>query len=196
MKQILIIIPLVFLSACATKKALVQMPLSVPGATLSADNLESVRYGENVKAYPVGRYVDPNNQLVMHESHTVYRVETTAKWNLHPNTPVRVATGPVVQIIDPAHKDPPITPEIVAEINRQKKATRTLIEQGSRMNQALTQLSQSVSTEKKTAEENVQLRNEVSTAEQRIEALENQFRKQQSETFTSPQLPTKGTNNW
>ena len=52
----------------------------------------------------------------MHEAHTVFRVETTAKWNLHPNMPVNVPGGPVVGIIDPAHKDSPLTPEVVAEV--------------------------------------------------------------------------------
>jgi hypothetical protein len=71
------------------------MPRSVPGTTLATDDIESVRYGENLKAYSFGRYIDPNDGLVMHEAHTVYRVETTAKWNLHPNAPVNVPGGPV-----------------------------------------------------------------------------------------------------
>ena len=90
------------------------MPLAVSGTTLATADMESVRYGENLKAYSFGRYVDPNDGLVMHEAHTVYRVETTAKWNLHPNAPVNVPGGPVIGIIDPAHKDSPLTPEVVA----------------------------------------------------------------------------------
>ena len=58
------------------------MPPAVSGTTLATEDMESVRYGENLKAYSIGRYVDPNDGLVMHEAHTVYRVETTAKWNL------------------------------------------------------------------------------------------------------------------
>src|SRR5208337_3695881 len=146
MKRIFILIPLLFLPSCATKKpVVVRMSHSVPGTTMPADDMESVRYGENLKAYPVGRYIDPNNGLVMHEAHTVYRVETTAKWNLHPNAPVTVPGGPVIGIIDPAHKDSPLTPEVVAEVDRQKAATMTLIVQGQRMNQALNQLSQTLS---------------------------------------------------
>jgi hypothetical protein len=196
MKRILILIPLICLPACATKKAtVVRMPGSVPSATLS-ENSEAVRYGENLKAYPVGRYVDPNNQLVMHEAHTVYRVETTAKWNLHPNTPVYVPGGPVVQIVDPARKEPPLTSEVVAEVSKQKNATQAVIEQGTRMNQVLGQLAQSVATTKEIAEQNTELRRQVNSAEQRLEALENQFRKEQSETLASPSVPTKGANDW
>ncbi len=90
---------------CASKKpVIVEMPPAVSGTTLDTADMESVRYGENLKTYSFGRYVDPNDGLVMHEAHTVYRVETTAKWNLHPNMPVNVPGGPVVGIIDPAHK--------------------------------------------------------------------------------------------
>ena len=199
MKRILIFIPLILLSACASNKpVVVQMPRSVPGTILTTDDMESVRYGENLKAYSFGRYVDPNDGLVMHEAHTVYRVETTAKWNLHPNGPVTVPGGPVVGIIDPAHKDSPLTPEVVAEVDRQKAATMTLIVQGQRMNQALNQLSQTLSASAQVAVENVQLKNEVTTAEKRLDTLEEEFRKAQTEApFTAPATPSvKGTNDW
>ena len=199
MKRILIFIPLIFLSACASNKpVVVQMPRSVPGTTLATDDIESVRYGENLKAYSIGRYVDPNDGLVMHEAHTVYRVETTAKWNLHPNEPVNVPGGPVVGIIDPAHKDSPLTPEVVAEVDRQKAATMALIVQGQRMNQALNQLSKTLSATAQVAQENVQLKSEMTTSEKRLDALEEDFRKAQTEApFTAPVTPSvKGTNDW
>jgi hypothetical protein len=199
MKQILILIPLLFLPACATKKPVaVRMARSVPGTTLPSDDMESVRYGENLKAYPVGRYVDPNNGLVMHEAHTVYRVETTAKWNLHPNGTANVPVGPVVGIVDPARKESPVTAEVAAEVNRQKAATHALIDQGARMNQALNQISQSISITKQISEQNAQLKTAVSTTEQRLEVLEEAFRQKQTEaTFTTPSVPPKqGTNDW
>jgi ribosomal protein L12E/L44/L45/RPP1/RPP2 len=187
------------LSACASKKpVIVQMPPAVSGTTLATADMESVRYGENLKAYSFGRYVDPNDGLVMHEAHTVYRVETTAKWNLHPNVPVNVPGGPVVGIIDPAHKDSPLTPEVVAEVDRQKAATMVLMVQGQRMKQALNQLSKTLSATAQVAQENVQLKSEVTTAEKRMDALEEEFRKAQTEApFTAPATPSvKGTNDW
>jgi hypothetical protein len=160
--------------------------------------MESVRYGENLKAYSLGRYIEPNDGLVMHEAHTVYRVETTAKWNLHPNAPVNVPGGPVIGIIDPAHKNSPLTPEVVAEVDRQKAVTTALIVQGQRMNQALNQLSKTLSATAQVAVENVQLKSEVTTAEKRLDTLEEQFRKAQTEApFTTPATPSvKGTNDW
>ena len=199
MKQMLFFIPLILLSACASNKpVVVQMPRSVPGTTLATDDMESVRYGENLKGYSFGRYVDPNDGLVMHEAHTVYRVETTAKWNFHPTAPVTVPGGPVVRIIDPAHKDSPLTPEVVAEVDRQKAATMALIVQGQRMNQALNQLSKTLSVTAQVSVENAQLKNEVTTTEKRLDALEDQFRKTQTEApFTTPATPSvKGTNDW
>jgi hypothetical protein len=199
MKRIIILIPLLFLPSCATKKPVVmRMPHSVPGTTMPADDMESVRYGENLKAYPVGRYIDPNNGLVMHEAHTVYRVETTAKWNLHPNAAANVPVGPVVGIVDPAHKESPVTVEVAAEINRQKAATQALIEQGARMNQALNQLSQSVFITKQVSDENAQLKTAVSLTQKRLEALEEEFRQKHAEaTFTTTSDPPKqGTNDW
>ena len=176
MKRILIFIPLILLSACASKKpVIVQMPPAVSGTILATEDMESVRYGENLKAYSFGRYVDPNDGLVMHEAHTVYRVETTAKWNLHPNAPVNVPSGPVIGIIDPAHKDSPLTPEVVAEVDRQKAATMALMVQGQRMNQALNQLSKTLSATAQVAQENVQLKSEVTTTEKRMDALEERI---------------------
>lgn len=199
MKRILVFLPLILLSACASKKpVVVQMPSAVSGTILATDDIESVRYGENLKAYCIGRYVDPNDGLMMHEAHTIYRVETTAKWNLHPNAPANVPAGPVVGIIDPAHRDSPVTPEVVAEVDRQKSATLALLVQGQRMNQALNQLSKTLSATAQVAAENVQLKSEVTTAEKRLDALEEDFRKAQTEApFTTPVTPSvKGTNDW
>jgi len=203
MKRILIFIPLILLPACASKKpVVVKMPPIVTGTTLSTADTESVRYGENLKAYQVGRYIDPSDDLVMHEAHTIYRVETTAKWNLppdvYPYAPGNLPGGPVVGIIDPAHENGPITPEIAAEVDRQKAATQALIVQSQRMNQALNQLSQVLPVTSQVAAENAQLKAQELATEQRLEILEDQFRKQQPETeFTPPVAPSvKGTNDW
>jgi hypothetical protein len=199
MKRILIIIPLVFLSACASKKpVIVQMPPSVSGTMLATGDMESVRYGENVKAYSLGRYIDPNDGLMMHEAHDIYRVETTAKWNLHPNEPVNVPSGPVIGIIDPAHKNSPLTPEIAAEVSRQKAATQALLDQGQRMNQLVNQLSKTLPVTKQIAADNVRLQYEVTIAQKRLDALEEDFRRTQTENSftTSPAPSVKGTNDW
>lgn len=195
MKEILFIIPLVLLSACASQKPVVmQMPRSVPGAVLPAQRVESVRYSENLKVYPVSRYIDPNNSLVMHEAHAVYRVETTAKWNLSPNAPVHIPGGPVIGLIDPARRDSPVTAEVAAEVQRQKAATQALIDHGTRIQQALSNLGQSVSNTKQLANEHGQLRKEVSLTQKRLDALEERFRKQQS--LSAGSSAPEESNDW
>ncbi|MDE3100483.1 MAG: hypothetical protein KGJ88_13525 [Verrucomicrobiota bacterium] len=199
MKRIFFFIPLILLPACASRKpVVVQMPPAVTGTILPTDDIESVRYGENLKAYSIGRYIDPNDSLVMHEAHTIYRVETTAKWNLHPNGPANIPGGPVVGIIDTAHKDSPITPEIVAEVDRQKAATMALLVQGQRMNQALNQLSKVLPATEQVAQENAELKVEAMATEKRLDILEDEFRKEQTQSqFTAPVTPSvKGTNDW
>jgi hypothetical protein len=125
-------------------------------------------------------------------------VETTAKWNLHPNAPATVPGGPAVGIIDTAHKDSPMTPEVVAEVDRQKAATLALIAQGQRMNQTLSQLSNTLSATAQISLENTQLKSEAAATEKRLEVLEEQVRQAQTEApFTTPTTPSgSGTNGW
>lgn len=194
--KILRILPLMFLTGCASepKPFITHMKHDVPGTTLPSEDVESVRYSENIKAYNVGRYIDPNNRLMMHEAHPVYRVETTAKWNLHPNGPALLAYGPALKIIDTAHKDSPTTPEIAAEINKQKAATETVIQQGERINQTLTQLSTALTESRQASEQNGQLRKELDLTKQRLDLLETELRGRQ-QTNAVPQN-TSQTETW
>ncbi len=134
--------------------------------------------------------------FVMHERHVVYRVETTAKWNLRPNAPATVALGPAVQIIDPAYKDGPTTPEVIAEVNRQKAATQTVIEQGRRLNDTLTQISTALDASKQVAEQNRQLKTELDLTKQRLDLLETEIRNQQKESPASSGTPETSNPNW
>jgi hypothetical protein len=183
------------LAGCASNPKL-PMSGAIPGNTLPGESVESVRYSENVKAYNIGRYVDPNNSLTMHERHEVYRVETTAKWNLHPNGPAAVPIGPVVQIIDAAHKDAPTTPEIIAEVNRQKAATQTVIQQGERLNQTLTQLSTALTESRQVNEQNLELRKDFDLTKQRLDLLEAELRSQQKGGPARSGTPETSNPNW
>ena len=73
------LIPLLFLSACSTTPKLVLRPQQPP-----ATNADGIRYPEVLHAYHVGRYADPNDDLIMHEQHVVYRVEENTRWDFHP----------------------------------------------------------------------------------------------------------------
>lgn len=171
------------LVACATKPARVvnMSARAVPGTTLPSDGIESVRYAENIKAYPLGRYVDPNNRRIMHEGHSIYRVETTAKWNLHPNEPVSVPLGPM-QVRDAARRTSPVGDEIVAELNQQKEATKAMMQGGQLVTQKLGELAGKFQQTQQIAAQNAQLKQEVDTTKQRLDALEEQLRVKPSAT--------------
>ena len=183
---LLISMPFV-LVACATKPARVvdMSARAVPGTTLPSDGIESVRYAENIKTYPLGRYVDPNNSRVMHEGHPIYRVETTAKWNLHPNEPVAMPLGPTIHVRDAARHSAVVGEELVAELNRQKEATKTVIQGGQVVSQKLGELTTALQKTQQIATQNVQLKQEVNTTKQRLDALEEELRKQPA-TIPSP----------
>ena len=189
MKFILLLPLPILLVACATRHApVVKMsPYAVPGTTLPSEGIESVRYAENIKAYPLGRYVDPNNSRIMHEGHSIYRVETTTKWNLHPNAPVSVPLGPV-RVRDSAKTTSPVGNELVAELNQQKEATKAVMQGGQVVSQKLNEIANKLQQTQQIAEQNAQLKQEVDTSKKRLDALEEQLRAKQS-TATPKQQP-------
>ena len=164
------------LSGCASHRSrFVEVPpprQDVAGTTLPAEGIESVRYAENIKAYPVNRYVDPANRRVMHEGHVLYRVETTANWNLHPNRPVRVAAGPIVAVRGAALNASPLPGELRAELSRQKEATGTVISQGERLQQSVSRLQAALDGSQVVAKSQLELKRQLDAANQRIRALE------------------------
>jgi hypothetical protein len=132
----------------------------------------------------------------MHERHAVYRAETTAKWNLHPNDPVAVSFGPAVQIVDPSHKNAPMTAEVIAEVNKQKAATKTVIEQGTRINETLSQISSALNASKEVSDQNVQLKKELDMTKQRLDLLEAELRSQQKQDPASREIPKPTNQEW
>ena len=175
------------LAACASRPmpAMRTGAHDVPGTALPSKGVESVRYAENIKSYPLGRYVDPGNSRIMHEGHSIYRVETTPKWNLHPNEPVSVPLGPVIRIRDSARTTSPVGDELLAELNRQKEATKTVIQGGQVVSQKLGELTTALQATQQVAVQNAQLKQEVNTTKQRLDALEEELRKQPA-TTTAP----------
>ena len=111
------LIPLLFLSACSTTPKLVLRPQQPP-----TPNADGIRYPEVLHAYHVGRYADPNDDLIMHEQHVVYRVEENTRWDFHPGP----ADGnlPAVPSRDAAFAPAPVNDAILAEVNSQKARHR------------------------------------------------------------------------
>ncbi|HEV2328816.1 MAG TPA: hypothetical protein VGY56_08535 [Verrucomicrobiae bacterium] len=175
------LIPIIILIGCSSPRVFQMSPQ--PSTALSPEQAESVRYAETVKAYPVGRYIDPNNGLIMHEAHTIYRVETTARWNLHPDALADTSFGPPVALIDSAKYNAPVNAEIIAEVNKQKMATEALLERNGEFNQSLSQMARAVQVIQQVDEQNHELQQELSMTEKRLDALEDQLRNKQADSF-------------
>ena len=167
----LALIPLVFVASCASRPQLVVRPLPPP----AVEPVESVRYGEVVRAYHVGRFVDPNHPDTMHEQHPVYRIEVSARWNLHPgplNTANLLNPPP-----DAAFAPPPTNDVLVAEMNRQREVTARVMQEAGRLAQSYGEL-QGVLTEMQNVARNSALLNQrFVTNESRIVELERELQK-------------------
>jgi len=100
-----------------------------------------VRTSETVKAYPVGRYTDPNFPEAMHERHTLYRREQSAQWSYRPSKPYALSLGPVVAKSNPS---PSYYVKTNSEqMNAQQKAyAESLLEQNRAMKKRLDTLMQ------------------------------------------------------
>lgn len=141
-------------SGCSTvEKNIAAAPPPVPrapvvapvaGTQLDQNNPEKVRYGDALKAYPINRYVDPNNPNVMHEGHVVYRRETVGGWNLNPNAPTVVPLGPALAVADAATQPNPLPAELEQKIAEQNQLMATLIEQNESLSKELVRLTKEV----------------------------------------------------
>ena len=160
------LIPLLFLSACSTTPKLVLRPQQPP-----ATNADGIRYPEVLHAYHVGRYADPNDDLIMHEQHVVYRVEENTRWNLHPG-PVG-GNLPALPSRDAAFAPAPVNDAILAEVNSQKAATTQIMMQARTLSAALAQFQTALQQTKTNLQETAVLRATVKDMKQRLDALES-----------------------
>jgi len=136
---------LCLLAGCATKKESQSTRTEVPGTMIAAADIQEIRTPETVKAYPIGRYTDPDFPNEMHERHTLYRREQTADWNYRPSQPQTLPLGPVAAVSDPS---PSYYAKTNAEqINAQQKACpEALLEQNRALKERIDALQKNEST--------------------------------------------------
>ena len=166
-------VPLMFLTACSTAPKLALQPQQPPPA---ADN-STVRFPEIVRAYHFGRYADPNDDLVMHEQHVVYRVEENTRWDLRP---VRAATIGYPFVVgenssiprDAAFSPLPVSDAVLAEVNAQKMATTEIMMQAQTLSSALAQFQSALQQTRTNFQETAVLRASVIEMKKRLDALE------------------------
>jgi len=178
------LLPLLFLSACSTAPKLALRPQQPPPL---ADN-SSVRSPEVIRAYHFGRYVDPNDDLVMHEQHTVFRVEENSRWFMRtanmgcPAVSATTMTTPQ----DSAFSPLPVNDAVLAEVNAQKLATFQIMMQSRTLAAALAQFQTALSQTKTNLQETAVLRAAVSDMKRRLDAMET--------APESPAIPISTTN--
>ncbi len=144
MKLCLLLICLTLTACSYTHTSLDTRPstsaTTVAGTVVDPDNTDSIRHTDQLKAYPVGRYQDPNDPGVMHEAHTVYRSEQTSRWNLSPNAPTAVPRGPTVAVSDPAAQTTVLSSELEQKIQQQNQLLQATYEQNTRMDEEIKKL--------------------------------------------------------
>jgi len=165
--KIYYLIPLLFLSACTTTPKVTLRPQQPPAAT----DTTGTRYPEVLHAYHIGRYADPNDDLVMHERHVVYRVEDNTRWNFHPD-PVD-GNLPGLPSRDAAFTPAPVNDAILAEVNSQKATTAQIMIQARTLSAALAQFQTALQQTKTNIQETLILRASVNAMKQRLDALES-----------------------
>lgn len=164
-------IPLVLIASCASRPQLVLKPTPKP----VVEPVEAVRYSEVVRAYYVGRFVDPNHPGTMHEQHPIYRIETSARWNLHP--------GPAntVNLLNPppdaAFSPPPTNDALIAEMNRQREATARVMSEAGRLAQSYEELQMIFSEMKTVARNNALLGTRLADTERRVAGFGKELEK-------------------
>lgn len=130
----------------AASQPVAPMPVVAPvaGTQMNPSNAEKVRHGDALKAYPINRYVDPNDPNVMHEGHVVYRRESVGGWNLNPNAPTVVPLGPTLAVADGARQPDPLPAELEQKIAEQNQLMASLIEQNESLSKELARLTKEV----------------------------------------------------
>jgi hypothetical protein len=173
------LIPLLFLTACSTTPKLTLQPQPPRPVT----NNTAVRYPEIVNAYHIGRYVDPNNDLVMHEQHVVYRVEENTRWDFHPGTACIGPVSPTPR--DVAFSPTPVNDAVLAEVNAQRLATTQIMMETRTLSTALAKFQAALQQTKTNLQETAALRATVIAMRRRLDALET-AQTQLSQPFIAP----------
>lgn len=149
----------------------------VPRPDLQAANgrPDQVRFLEVVKAYHVGRSIDPN-PAVLHEAHTIYRVEAQSTWNLQPPPGYFLLPSSVGVLTNAAYASPAFNEAVIAELNHQRAITRTVSQQAASLGNSLQDLGTALAASRSLIEQNQALRLQLSRIENRLEAAESKLR--------------------
>lgn len=181
----LLLLPFLLLAACASHvpRKIALPSISAPVGRIT--NERDLRTPEQLKEYRFGRYVDPTDPRAMHEWHPVYRVERSAAWNLKPSG----TSNPKPHSSEAATPSISANDAVVAEVNKQRVATRAFTEQASTLNQRLAELSQAVGKIQELAKQNLTLKREMSSILERLDTIDGQLRERRPTAVRQPAPP-------
>jgi FtsZ-binding cell division protein ZapB len=169
--KLLTLIPFLMLTACASHKPRqTPTPSTTAGRPVSADIL---RTSEQLKEYRFGRYLDPSDSMVMHESHPIYRIETSAGWNLTPSASPGTPTAHTATLSPAFDRD-----ALLAELNKERTATHAFAEQTAALNQHLAAMSKAAARTEDVAEQNAALKRELANVQDRLDSLAGEIHEQ------------------
>ena len=180
----IVLLAFVFVFAACSSHPPKTIPVASTAAPLSRSVIDpsGIRLAEQIREYRFGRYVDSSDPLVMHDAHPVFRVEETATWNLRPASKAQsgrsggTSPSPVASQRDAE----------LAELNKQRAATRAFTEQTAALNQRLAELTKAVAQTQEVAKQNVLLKQEMASIRERLDALQDPSRRQQLDAVPRP----------
>lgn len=182
MKQLLLL-PALLLAACAAPapKKIAVTAIAPMGRPVSSNGLRTT---DQLREYRLGRYVDARDPLVMHEGHPVYRIETNALWDLRSGRGAGLRRRDSVQAPSVSASD-----AVVAEVNKQRAATRAFTEQTAALNQKLNELGEAVGQTQEIAKQNLALKRDMAVLRENLNALDAQLRQPKPPTSTPEPSP-------
>jgi hypothetical protein len=184
----LLLIPLLMLAGCASRsqKRTASIQAALPSRAVNATEL---RTGEQLREYRFGRYVDPGDSRVMHEGHPIYRVEASAGWNLRPSGERPLPKRALNLAPSTSEND-----AVVAEVNKQRAATRAFTEQTTTLNQRLGELATAAAQTQDVAKQNLALRRDVAALRERLDSIDTRLRERPRSPADQP--PPRTEDKW
>ncbi len=167
---------LLLAAGCSTQQPGRVAVVPRPNPVAHDNPTDRVRYPELVKGYYVGRYVDPHHRLLLHEAHTVYRIESQAQWNFHPLPGCFVLPSGVGTLTNAAFAPAAVNDAVVAELNQQRAITLAVTQQAQSLSHSIQQFGAALSTNRIMVEQNRLLHDQLSRIEQRLGATETQLK--------------------
>ncbi len=177
MKRILIVLPAMFLGACASHRGIVteNQPVIYPKDAWSnnvpADSVQNVRDPSEVHTYIVNPYQDPNNPNVRHDGHNVTVLDKSETWNLRPTDTTYEHLGPVTAVADPSAAPNPYSAEFETELVKQREQSQQLSEIGNKMVEQMGKLQQATDKAAALAEENDEQKQQLAALQQQVDVL-------------------------